>query len=216
MEAEFWIKSWTDGRTAFNQREYHAKLTQYFPRLNPPAGQSVLVPLCGKTVDMLWLAGLGLQVHGVELYSGAVEQFFSENKLQPFHKTQDQDFTHYSHKNITISCGDFFKLGKIDSYDFVYDRAALVALPESMRGDYARAIKQALKNGGQCLLIVYEYDQTKMEGPPFSISEREIERLYADSFKIHLLESEKPEREGARLAAVETLLQKVYILENII
>lgn len=214
MDSEFWIKSWTDGRTAFNQQQYHAKLTQYFPRLNYQAGQSVLVPLCGKTIDMLWLAGQGLQVHGVELYSGAVEEFFSENKLQPFHKTQDCDFTQHAHKNITISCGDFFKLGKKNSYDFIYDRAALVALPASMRADYARVITESLKKGGKYFLVVYEYDQSKMDGPPFSINYSEIERLYRETFDIQLMESEKPKSEGPRLSAVEGMRQNVYLLQK--
>jgi len=215
VDSEFWIKSWKESRTAFNQQQYHAKLTQYFPQLNPQAGQSVLVPLCGKTIDMLWLASQGLQVHGVELYSGAVEDFFSENNLQPAHKTQCADFAEHSHKNIAISCGDFFKLGKKDSYDFIYDRAALVALPASMRVDYARVITEALKKGGKYLLVVYEYDQSKMDGPPFSINRAEIERLYADMFDIQLIESEKPKSEGPRLSAVESMRQNVYILQKL-
>ncbi|HRK60923.1 MAG TPA: thiopurine S-methyltransferase [Candidatus Omnitrophota bacterium] len=213
MDAEFWIKSWTDGRTAFNQQQYHAKLTQYFPQLNPQAGQSVLVPLCGKTIDMVWLASQGLQVHGVELYEGAVEAFFAENQL-PVQKTQTADFVECSHKNIKISCGDFFKLDARETFDFVYDRAALVALPASMRADYARVIKQALKKGGKYFLVVYEYDQSKMEAPPFSISIAEIERLYADAFDIQLIESEKPKSEGPRLSAVEGMKQNVYILQK--
>ena len=216
MDSEFWIKSWTDGRTAFNQQQPHGKLTQYFPQLNPQSGQSVLVPLCGKTIDMLWLASQCLQVHGMEIFSGAVEDFFSENKLQPVHKTQDQNFTQYSHKNIAISCGDFFKLGKTNAYDFIYDRAALVALPASMRVDYARVIKEALKKSGKCLLVVYEYGQSKMEGPPFSIDNSEIERLYQDAFSIQLMESEKQKNEGPRLSAVEGMRQNVYILERLI
>jgi len=214
VDSQFWIQCWLDGRTAFNQSHYHAKLRQYFPLLNSRAGQSVLVPLCGKTIDMLWLMNQGLRVHGVELYSGAVEAFFLENNLQPVHKTQDRDFTQYCHKSTSIRCGDFFKLNKKDSYDFVYDRAALVALPDSMRTDYARVITEALKRGGKYLLILYEYDQSKMEGPPFSISRTEIERLYADAFDIQWMESEKPKSEGPRLSAVEDMRQNIYILQK--
>ncbi len=215
MDSEFWIKSWTDGRTAFNQQQYHAKLTQYFPQLNPQPGQSVLVPLCGKTIDMLWLMNQGLHVHGVELYSGAVEDFFAENKMQPVQKNACADFAKYTHQNIRISCGDFFKLDTRETFDFVYDRAALVALPESMRADYARMIKESLKTGGKYLLIVYEYDQSKMEDPPFSISKTEIERLYANAFDIQFIESEKPQSEGPRLSAVEGMRQNVYILQKV-
>ncbi len=214
MEPEFWIKSWEESRTGFNQQQYHAKLTQYFPQMQPQAGQSVLVPLCGKTIDMVWLASLGLQVHGVELYSGAVEDFFAENKFESVCKTECADFIDHAHQNIRISCGDFFKLNKTNSYDFIYDRAALVALPDSMRVDYARVICDSLKVGGKYLLIVYEYDQSKMEGPPFSISKTEIERLYADAFDIQLMESEKPKSEGPRLSAVEGMRQNVYLLQR--
>ena len=190
-------------------------MTQYFPRLKPQAGQSVLVPLCGKTIDMVWLASQGLEVHGVELYAGAVEAFFAENKFEPVQKTQSSNFTEYSHKNIRVSCGDFFKLNEQRFYDFVYDRAALVALPESMRGDYARVIARALKKGGQCLLIVYEYDQRQMEGPPFSVTSQEIQQLYGNDFDIELLEQEQPQSEGPRLAAVESMRQKVYRLVKV-
>ena len=83
-----------------------------------------------------------------------------------------------------------------------------------MRADYARVIKQSLKPGGKCLLIVYEYDQSKMEGPPFSIHAAEVERLYQNNFSIQLVESQKPQNEGTRLAAVEEMLQKVYLLQK--
>ncbi len=218
MDSEFWIKSWKEGRTNFNQAKYHDKLTEYFPRLLPEKGQKVLVPLCGKSIDLVWLHELGLDVHGVELYEQAVRDFFKENAHLPPKIINDQDYIHYVHENMTISCGDFFKFhaeNAYDSaYDFIYDRAALVALPPSMRKDYARVIKRSLKIGGKCLLITYHYDPAKMEGPPFSIEDNEIRALYESQFTIQLLESEKPVSEGSRLAAVEDLKQNVYILEN--
>ena len=123
---------------------------------------------------------MNLHVHGIELHNHAVESFFAENELSPFERTQDQDFTHYTHENIVISCGDFFKLGENDTYDFIYDRASLVALPSAMRKSYAQVIRQSLKEGGKYLLIVYEYDQAKLDGPPFSIDDVEIHELYED------------------------------------
>ena len=68
MEKEFWINAWNTGRTAFHQGKFHEKLTEFFPSLKPQKGQRVLVPLCGKSVDMLWLQNQGLSVHGVELH----------------------------------------------------------------------------------------------------------------------------------------------------
>ena len=212
VDSQFWIKAWNEGRTAFHQEEYHEKLIEYFPQLKPSEGQRVLVPLCGKSKDLLCLHELKLRVHGIELHEKAVESFFTENKLSPVTKERDQDFIHYTYKNIVISSGDFFKLNETNSYDLVYDRAALVALPSDLRKKYTKVLKQLLKPGGKYLLIAYEYDQTKMEGPPFSVEESEVRKLYGDQFKIKLLERERPGNEGARLLAVESLTQTVYLM----
>jgi thiopurine S-methyltransferase len=214
MDAQFWIDAWNTGRTAFHQAAFNDKLTTFFPQLNPQKGQKVLVPLCGKSKDMLWLQNLGLQVHGVELYEDAVKAFFSENGLSPVVKAQNASFTHYNHAQIVLSCGDFSKLNAIEKYDLVYDRAALVALPAPMRKAYAQVVTQALKTGGKYLLVVYDYDQTQMDGPPFSVRTQEVHELYKDRFKIELLEREKPANEGPRLGAVDGLELKVYRLEK--
>lgn len=216
MDAQFWINAWNEGRTAFHRLQYHEKLLKYFPGLNPKKDEKVLVPLCGKTKDMLWLASLGLKVHGVELVRQAVEAFFKENELSGVKISRDEHYEHFIHDNMTISCGDFFLLSADQTYDWVYDRASLVALPEAMRGRYAQVLKRALRIGGKCLLIVYEYDPLKMEGPPFSITDEEIHRLYDDSFRVQLLEVKSPSDEGARLASLGTTLnQKVYLLEKV-
>ena len=216
MDAQYWIKLWNEGRTGFHQENYHGKLLEYFPLFSPQAGQKVLVPLCGKTKDLLWLHGLSLKVHGIELHEEAVKAFFAENKLAPVQKTQDHNFINYSYRDIVVSTGDFFQLNEKNAYDFIYDRASLVALPPSMRKSYAQIIKQSLKVGGKCLLIVYEYDQAKMEGPPFSVEMSEIHELYADQCSIQLLEGQRPIKEGARLSALEeSLKQIVYVLEKL-
>lgn len=216
MDSEFWIKAWIEGRTNFHQNHYNDQLLAWFPGLNPKAGQRVLVPLCGKSKDLIWLHDLNLYVHGVELYEDAVQSFFTENKLSPVKESLDQHFKNFTYKDILISCGDFFKLNENEQYDFIYDRAALVALPALMRKDYAEVIKRSLKKGGKCLLVVYEYDQTKMDGPPFSVDEKEVHALYQDHFAIQLMESTRPANEGSRLAALENgLKQNVYLLEKL-
>src|SRR5262245_59121497 len=107
MDPQFWIDRWIEGNTPFHRETYHEKLLEYFPRFDPRAGQRVLVPLCGKSKDLLWLHGLGLKVHGVELSEKAVEAFFTENKLNSVTKTQDKNFIHYCQENLKISCGNF-------------------------------------------------------------------------------------------------------------
>lgn len=213
MDAQFWIKAWDEGRTNFHKSHYHEKLVEYFPLFMAKETDKVLVPLCGKTKDLVWLKDQKLQVHGVELYDNPVKEFFVENHFSDFKKTINENFIDYKTQNLTISCGDFFKLNVAEKYDFIYDRASLVALPEQMRKDYSKLLKEVLKSGGKYLLIAYEYDQSKMQGPPFSVTEKEIHDLYADSFMIERKEDKRPD-DGPRLASLENIVQRVYILEK--
>ncbi|MAF77767.1 MAG: thiopurine S-methyltransferase [Halobacteriovoraceae bacterium] len=212
MEADFWLNRWQENKIGFHREDYHEKLLQYFPELSPQNGQKVLVPLCGKTKDMLWLLNMNLYVHGVELSRKAIDSFFIENNFDRPKETQDQDFTHFTHENLIISQGDFFKLNSGDQYDYIYDRAALVALPHEMRTRYSEVIENVLPTGGQYLLITFEYDQEKMEGPPFNVDANEVHRLFEKSFKIELKETMENVPEGPRLGELDKFKQKVYIL----
>ena len=212
MDSNFWIQAWKEGRTNFHKEKFNEKLLAYFSKLNPVSGQKVLVPLCGKSKDLLWLSQLGLQVCGIELHEQAVKDFFSENNLPAPVRTEVDNYISYTEGNINLRCGDFFKLPEDESYDLVYDRASLVALPSPMRRDYAEVIKRSLKSGGKYLLISFEYNQTELDGPPFSVSEKEVNELYGDSFHITLLESETLPKEGPKFEKLSQLEEKVYLL----
>jgi hypothetical protein len=112
------------------------------------------------------------------------------------------------------AAGDFFKLNDNDTYDFIYDRASLVAMPFPMRKSYAQVIRQSLKKGGKYLLIVYEYDQSKLYGPSLSIDDNEIHELYEDQFTITLMETKQPTKEGPGLSSLESLNRKSTFLKG--
>ncbi len=78
MNAEFWHSRWQEKRIGFNQSAVNPLLINYFKQLNLPAGSLVFVPLCGKSIDMAWLAAQGYDVVGVELVETAVQAFFTE------------------------------------------------------------------------------------------------------------------------------------------
>ena len=180
MDADFWLERWHDGRTHFHQARVTPLLQKYWPSLALPAGSRVLVPLCGKSLDMIWLAEQGLRVLGVELSQLAVEQFFAENGLHPemHHSTLG---SHYAAGNIEIICGDIFKLdaATLSGCTGVYDRAALIALPADMRAQYVRHVYAQLSGQYRGLLITLDYSQAQMEGPPFSVHDEEVQALYA-------------------------------------
>ncbi len=180
MDPEFWLKRWQEGATGFHMTRVTPLLAKYWPSLGVASGARVLVPLCGKSLDMVWLAAQGYRVLGVELSPVAVEQFFEEQKLvAEIHESPLG--THYVAGEIEIICGDVFKVdaGTLGQCEGVYDRGALVALPPSMRRDYAQHVYGQLADGYLGLLLTLEYDQALMEGPPFSVPAAEIQELFS-------------------------------------
>lgn len=185
MNKEYWHRKWECKEIGFNQLQPNKFLQRYFSTLGLTAGCRVFVPLCGQSIDMLWLAGQGYQVIGVELSKMACGAFFEENQIS-VKITELDDFTLYSGREITIFCGDFFKLNRviIDKIDAVYDRAALIALPEDMRPSYAKHLVELMIPTTAMILITMLYDQNAMQGPPFSVDENEVAALYGAHFDI--------------------------------
>ncbi len=143
MQPEFWHKKWASGQIGFHLPEVN-------PYLQTALGGDletarVLVPLCGKSLDLAWLAGRGHQVLGIELSEKAIEDFFSEHQIQP-QISEKGAFKVYRGDAIELWCGDFFALTASDVADCaaLYDRAALIALPAPMRERYAAHLQQIL------------------------------------------------------------------------
>ena len=188
MQAEFWHKRWEAKEIGFHQSQINAHLQQFWHQLGLKTGTRVFVPLCGKSRDMLWLAGQGHSLVGVELSPLAVAEFFQENNLIP-RLTQTGAFERWEADGIRLLCGDFFALDGSELTDVagVYDRASLIALPPAMRKAYARHLTAILPPSAGVLLVTLEYPQTEMRGPPFSVSEAEIRDLYETHYHVELM-----------------------------
>ncbi len=189
MEANFWHKKWNDNEIGFHTPKANPLLVKHFNTLSLATNSRILLPLCGKTLDIGWLLAHGYRVVGAELSPIAIDQLFAELGVQPEINTIGT-FTNYQADNIDIFVGDVFQLTStiLGQIDAIYDRAALVALPEAMRHKYT-ALLIALTNRAPQLLISFDYDQNEMAGPPFSISTDEINTHYQESYNITLLES---------------------------
>ncbi|MEZ5470559.1 MAG: thiopurine S-methyltransferase [Marinicella sp.] len=189
MKAEFWHQKWQRNEIGFDQPKVNPLLKKHFNALQLAPNSPVFVPLCGKSIDMVWLLQQGMQVVGVELSQDAIERFFEALDTEP-EISQLDHFTCYQAENMTIYVGDFFALDArhLGQISASYDRAALVALPEVMRKDYAHHLSLITDNAPQ-LLITFDYDQSQHAGPPFAISADEVRSHYAHSYQIQLLES---------------------------
>lgn len=186
MEKQFWIESWDEGgfKTSFHRKEVHPYILEY---LTPEKlkGKRVLVPLCGKSVDLIYFKKYAKHVVGVELAEEAVGQFFEEQNLS-FTKNGNC----FESDNLTLINTDFFSLTSLDvgKIDLVYDRAALVALPLSMRLNYVEKIKEILPSSAQQFVNTLEYSPIKEE-PPFSISPEDLVAYYGNTFEVEHLKS---------------------------
>ncbi len=189
MEKEFWLERWEREETGFHQEEINPYLRRYWQELHLEGGSEVFVPLCGKSLDMLWLRDQGHRVLGVELSEIAVRAFFAENGYTPKTETQGK-FECCEADGIRILCGDFFDLGieALKNVVAVYDRASLIALAPEMRERYVRHLAHILPPATRILLVTVDYPEAEMQGPPFPVSQGEVEALYRDRAEVRLLE----------------------------
>lgn len=206
MDRDFWHRKWAINEIAFHERAPNALMLAHIGQLGLAAGSRVFVPLCGKALDLHWLLSEGYRVAGVELSQVAVDQLFAELGVTP-EVSAEGDLLHYRAGNIDIFVGDVFSLSAevLGPVDAVYDRAALVALPETMRARYAAHVTQLAARAPQ-LLICFEYDQAIMAGPPFSINDAEVQERYGQAYALTLLER-APVKGGfkGRIPAVEAV-----------
>ncbi len=91
---------------------------------------------------------------------------------------------------LTIFAGDIFALDRdaLDRVDAIYDRAALVALPAATRTLYAAHLL-AITDRAPQFVITFDYDQSRMDGPPFSVNEAEMRAHYGDAYRLSSVES---------------------------
>lgn len=187
MRPRFWHERWQQNQIGFHQDEFNPYLQTYWPKLQLPVGSKVFVPLCGKSIDMLWLRAEGYKVLGIELSPIAVHDFFAEHQLEPT-LSQQGAFELWEVDGLQILLGDFFQLTAADlaTCQAIYDRASLIALPPDMREQYAVHLKQ-IAAAKPSLLITLEYDQAVTGGPPFSVTAAEVDQYYADQYQIERL-----------------------------
>ena len=185
----FWQNRWQSQQIGWHRAEYNDLMVKHWPSLNVPDGGEVLVPLCGKSLDMLWLAEQGYSVVGLDMVEQAVQTFFEENELEIV-STKTGKHVRYSSPPFTIFQGDFFQLkeGTVNA-DAWYDRAAMIAIPLASRKAYVDQIRKQTKPNAVGLLITFAYPQKEMEGPPFALHDEHVFELFSNGFEVECLEN---------------------------
>lgn len=211
MEHADWNSRWESDQIPFHQ----ATVTDYLERYASQVWASdpierVYVPLCGKSLDMVFLAELANHVVGVEFVEQAVVDFFSERGLEP--SIDVEPVTRYHAGPYTLFATDFFAItnAHLGAVDAVFDRAALVALDPETRVRYAQHLGTLLEPGATMLLITFDYDQSVMGGPPFSVPEVEVHDLFDDGFAIEHLETRNVLNDQFRTQGLTAMTESVF------
>jgi thiopurine S-methyltransferase len=190
VEPGFWLQRWQESRIGFHQAEVNALLQRFWPEVGVAPGAEVLVPLCGKSLDMRWLCRRH-RVLGVELSPVAIEAFFREAGLEPVRRDEGR-FSVYEAERLRLLCGDFFDLRpeQLLAVRGVYDRASLIAFPADMRRSFVSRLTELLLPDTGMLLVTLDYDRQDMQGPPFAVDEDEVRLLFEPHWSVQRLHAQ--------------------------
>lgn len=189
MNPDFWIQRWTEGRTGWHQDEVTPFLRERWAEVGADARSQVLVPLCGKSLDMPWLALNGHRVLGIELAQAGIDAYLAEQEFQPVAR-QTPVGPIFDAGPVQLLRADIFDVptATLAGCRAIHDRAAMIALPAQMRQRYVAHVYGALPSGSSGLLITLEYPQHEKAGPPFSVDEAEVRTLLEPDWQVELLE----------------------------
>lgn len=223
MDPEFWLNCWQKDHIGFHQLQTDVLLAQHFSHLVKEDDKHVLVPLCGKSQDMFFLARQ-MRVTGAELSEIACADFFNDSGLS-YTRSPQGDFQQFSFANINLWQGDFFKLQPtmLSPIDWIYDRAALFALPKTMQIRYVRHLLSFMRPNTRLLLIALEFAEHELTGPPFPLCEPDIKALFsaenspdASDYNIQCLASRvlSDKQFGQRIFNVSQLVERLYLITS--
>lgn len=194
MDHAFWQSRWDSRQIGFHEGTPNAFLTKHGGLLELAPEKRVLVPLCGKTMDLVWLAARA-QTVGVEFVERAVDELFDELKVTP-----ERTGARRRHGSLEVVAGDYFArtADEIGRFDAVYDRAALIALEPSTRARYAAHTVSLAKPGARLLVVGFSYDTATMTGPPFAVDAAAIHALYAPYGEVRQVDERDVTEESPR------------------
>ena len=213
-----WLEFWANNETDWHSDVVTQELEKYLGLLKLESGDTVFVPLCGKSLDMIYMLNRGFSVIGVEVSEIGIKQFFHENGLD-FTISQVGEFDLYSAKNIEIYCGDFFSLTSkhLCGVKAVFDRKSLIALDRNLRQKYVKHLNDIISLGVRILLITLHYPKHQMSGPPFSVDKSEVESLFSMAFNYQELKPFQDIENGLNLArsGVDYIENAAYCLQKV-
>ncbi|CAK6441382.1 unnamed protein product [Pipistrellus nathusii] len=219
LTLEEWQEKWVERKITFHQEQGHQLLKKHLDTFLKGENElRVFFPLCGKAVEMKWFADRGHSVVGVEISELGIREFFTEQNLsyseEPIKEIPGAKVFKSSSGNISLYCCNLFDLPRanIGKFDRIWDRGAFVAINPGDRKRYADIMLSLMRRGFHYLLSVFSYDPTKYAGPPFYVSDDEIEILFGSACNCQCLEKVDAFEERHKSWGVDYLIEKLYLL----
>lgn len=190
---KFW-KSSSDN-PSFHVSSPHRTLIKYYNQIfKDDSEKRVFIPLCGKSLDMLYLTDQGHEVVGVEFSDFAVKSFFEDSKLD-YTKEAIKNFVIWKSKdpakNVTIYQGDFYEVESktLGFFDVVWDRGSFTAINIDDRELYTDIMFQIMKPSARYLVQVCKYDGSLYGGPPHYVTEHAMKSTFGRKCNFEKLET---------------------------
>jgi len=184
---ETWIKCWDDTDTTWVLDHVHPCLPRHSKKLlgNDTTGNKILIPLCGDTLALKWLADLGNIVIGIEISEKAIQSFFKNTDIvydvEPMNSNPDGKIFISEDRTIQIFCCDLYELNpehepKLRNIDAIWDSASFSAVEPEERMQYGKVLRSFVVSGTTYMLETT--DRTPGQGPSYFIPKEEIERSF--------------------------------------
>ncbi|MFH4568606.1 methyltransferase domain-containing protein [Vibrio diabolicus] len=167
INQQFWDNLFTQGTMPWDAKTTPQELKVYLEKALH-SGQSVFIPGCGAAYELSSFIQCGHDVIAMDYSQQAVKMAQS---------------TLGKHKDKVV-LGDVFNADSTHSFDVIYERAFLAALPRDQWPDYFAMVDKLLPRDG--LLIGYFVidDDYHSRFPPFCLRSGELEGYLEPKFKL--------------------------------
>jgi Thiopurine S-methyltransferase (TPMT) len=163
---DFWTARYATGRTPWDFGGVPAAMKSFLAGISTPG--SVLIPGCGSGYEVQAFHTAGYDVTAIDFSPAAVDQA----------------------KRIVgvlaerVLFGDFFahNFGP-RCFDLIYERTFLCSMPPTRWPDYANRVAGLLSFGGR-LIGIFLYAEQSAPGPPYPLTEKQAEQLFASRFRL--------------------------------
>ncbi|KAJ0003725.1 hypothetical protein NQD34_008823 [Periophthalmus magnuspinnatus] len=219
MTLEEWESMWQRGMTGFHQPTVYRLLQINIDKvLAGRTGVKFFFPLCGKAVDMKWLADMGHTVVGVEISEKAICEFFEESKMsyseEPVPTIPGAKVFRNAEKTVSLYQCDIycFSSSLEGQFGAIWDRGAFVAINPKDRPKYAALMVSLMAPDCRFLLDTMLYNPERYSGPPFCVPNEQVHSLFESYCDIEPLQEEDALTEDFKNWGMDYLIEKIHLL----